>query len=282
MCLALYSGVSWRKLLWRALPRAKRLLPGQLQRASPKPIPGGIQHPLSGQSRLFHVFLPGHGNEPSTITDFEGFIGLAHLTGSGNKTNMRTGSSARLLFDADIRFMKGAYIDVKGRNQEGVFGCICLNLFEGQMDVENQVHHFAPGINRRGLFWTTPIPPESVRVIPDAGIASMDVTNLKLRDFYNVPNGLRGGQSAPVTVSLHVKWSGIKQRVRICDRVDTFDGQFIEHRPTLEWSAQQTGFTFVSDPAPWSRSTFGIIGYEHNGRYLKRVETGNGADWLLL
>ena len=85
-----------------------------------------------------------------------------------------------------------------------------------------------------------------------------------------------------MTVSLHLEWSGIKQRVRICDRINTFDGQFIENRATLEWSAQQPGFTFVSDPAPLSRSKFGIIGYEHNGRHLERVETGKGAGWLPL
>jgi hypothetical protein len=44
------------------------------------PIPGGLQ--AGGQT--FHLFVPGLGSnppdqEPSTITDFNGFVGLAYL-----------------------------------------------------------------------------------------------------------------------------------------------------------------------------------------------------------
>jgi len=42
---------------------------------APRPIPGGID--VGGTT--FHVFLPGAGNEPSTITDFKGLVGLANI-----------------------------------------------------------------------------------------------------------------------------------------------------------------------------------------------------------
>ena len=45
--------------------------------SAPKPIPGGIV--VGGQ--LFHVFLLGEGNEPSTITDFnvgQDFLRIDH------------------------------------------------------------------------------------------------------------------------------------------------------------------------------------------------------------
>jgi hypothetical protein len=64
--------------LWRPrLARAGSTLPN--------PIPGGIQ-PFGPGTEVFHIILPGpvaEGNEPSTITDFHGFIGIAHTTGYG-------------------------------------------------------------------------------------------------------------------------------------------------------------------------------------------------------
>src|SRR5262249_28383804 len=57
-------------------------LPRAANPADPKPIPGGIQ-PFGPGTEVFHVFLPGPDNDPSTITDFHGFVGIAHITGSG-------------------------------------------------------------------------------------------------------------------------------------------------------------------------------------------------------
>src|SRR6266576_4719737 len=50
----------------------------------PIPIPGGVAPGL-------HVFLPGHGAEPSTIFDFNGFIGIAAVQGTGTGTDTSTG-----------------------------------------------------------------------------------------------------------------------------------------------------------------------------------------------
>lgn len=90
---------------------------------APRPIPGGTQL-LGPGTELFHVFPPVHGAEPSTIFDFKGFVGVAHLTGSGTGTNTRTGASMSLLFDVDNRFMKGVYIGVDGNKHTGTFGFI--------------------------------------------------------------------------------------------------------------------------------------------------------------
>jgi hypothetical protein len=79
----------------------------------PKPIPGGLQ-PFGPGTEVFHVFLPGHGAEPSTITDFNGFIGIAEIQGTGTGTATH-GATTRLLFDTDTRFMKGVYVGVDGK-----------------------------------------------------------------------------------------------------------------------------------------------------------------------
>jgi hypothetical protein len=104
------SGI-WRPHLVRATPP-----PGPL----PNPIPGGIQ-PLGPGTELIHFFLPGPDSEPSTITDFDGFVGVAHVTGNGTRTDASTGNTSRLFFDADMRFMQGQYIGIDGEQHEGTF-----------------------------------------------------------------------------------------------------------------------------------------------------------------
>lgn len=80
----------------------------------PRPIPKGN---IGGD---FRVNLFGHGQEPSTITDFDGFIGVTDVQGMA--TNTATGE--RLLVDTDMRFMKGLYIGVDGRPHHGTFGFV--------------------------------------------------------------------------------------------------------------------------------------------------------------
>ena len=101
---------------WR--PRLVRA--GKPPGAAPNPIPGGLQ-PLGPGTEVFHIFLPGPGNEPSTITDFNGFVGVAHVTGNGTRTDTSTGNTSRLFFDTDMRVMQGHYVGVDGEQHEGTF-----------------------------------------------------------------------------------------------------------------------------------------------------------------
>jgi hypothetical protein len=88
----------------------------------PNPIPGGAPNPTGGP--FIHSNFPGPadappspagGNEPATITDFDGYIGAAHVQGTGTGTDTTTGNTIPLLFDADLRFMQGVYQSVDGR-----------------------------------------------------------------------------------------------------------------------------------------------------------------------
>jgi hypothetical protein len=88
--------------------------------SDPKPIPGGFL--LGGQ--LFHVFFLGEGNEPSTITDFKGSVGVAQVQGTGKAINTRTGHHEILNYDTDVRFMQGIYIGMDGRQYSDTFGFI--------------------------------------------------------------------------------------------------------------------------------------------------------------
>ncbi|HEX7070173.1 MAG TPA: hypothetical protein VF190_05185 [Rhodothermales bacterium] len=83
--------------------------------AEPRPIPGGVE--VGGQT--FHLFLPELGNEPSTITDFKGFVGLAVISGQG--LAIGGGAIRELVYQVDLRFMKGTYVGVDGQQHQGTF-----------------------------------------------------------------------------------------------------------------------------------------------------------------
>lgn len=88
----------------------------------PKPIPGGINVPFA--KGLFHVFLPEPGKEPSTITDFDGIVGLSVVRGSCTRTRMGGGAPERLIYETDMRFMTGRYVGADGKTATGTFGFV--------------------------------------------------------------------------------------------------------------------------------------------------------------
>jgi hypothetical protein len=84
---------------------------------SSAPKPTTQQVTLGGLT--FSLAFFGPGLDPSSITDFNGFVGVAEVQGTG-KTN--TGET--LLFDTDMRFMSGVYVGVDGAVHKGAFGFI--------------------------------------------------------------------------------------------------------------------------------------------------------------
>jgi hypothetical protein len=92
----------------------------------PMPIPFG--RVLFGYGP-FHVNFPGPVDsagpfcgkpgpfEPSLITDFNGFIGVA--AGAGTSTD-----GSGLTFTCDMRFLQGVYVGVDGENHQGAFAFI--------------------------------------------------------------------------------------------------------------------------------------------------------------
>lgn len=82
--------------------------------AAPTPVPA---NPALGG---LHVSLPGEGNEPATIFDFNGFVGITEVGGTGRLT-MGDGSTQAAFFDVDNRFMKGEFVGLDGRLHHGTF-----------------------------------------------------------------------------------------------------------------------------------------------------------------
>jgi hypothetical protein len=95
----------------------------------PVPIPGGS--PALGGA--YHIFGPAPGGggldpidaEPATITDFNGFVGLAYLDGTVTRTNTKTGE-VRVLptIASDMRLMHGVYRGEDGKPHQGAFALV--------------------------------------------------------------------------------------------------------------------------------------------------------------
>jgi hypothetical protein len=93
------------------------------------PIPGGVtpfkpfgvvvhHNPLNPANPLADI------NDPSQITDFDGFVGLTHIRGGGSGMNTDTGVTTTLAFQADMGFSQGKFIGVDGRRHEGTFAFV--------------------------------------------------------------------------------------------------------------------------------------------------------------
>lgn len=97
--------------------------------ADPKPLPGGFATP----DHVYHWLGPGHPvfgtlgpdkEDPSSITDFNGHIGLAYVVGMGTHTDKVTGDVSHLPYELHLRFMKGEYVGKDGKHHHGIFALI--------------------------------------------------------------------------------------------------------------------------------------------------------------
>jgi hypothetical protein len=87
--------------------------------SAPKPTP----NTTSVNGTDFHFTFFGPNIDPSSIGDFNGFVGVADVKGTGTAKNP-DGSTETLLFDTDMRFMSGAYVGLDGAVHKGAFGFI--------------------------------------------------------------------------------------------------------------------------------------------------------------
>ncbi|HLZ72605.1 MAG TPA: twin-arginine translocation signal domain-containing protein [Dehalococcoidia bacterium] len=93
---------------------------------TPNPILGGIKPLAFAPNVVFHVFPPPDTEttpfpEPSTITDFNGFVGISHVSGHGVGITGGGAPDATLTYDIDNRFMTGEFIGADGRHRQGTF-----------------------------------------------------------------------------------------------------------------------------------------------------------------
>jgi len=89
---------------------------------SPLPIPGGVS-PFGILIHHFTVIANSTPlsalNDPSHITDFNGFVGHTRIRGTGSSPGF-----GPLTFQADMGFMDGVYVAADGKHYHGTFGFI--------------------------------------------------------------------------------------------------------------------------------------------------------------
>ena len=89
---------------------------------APVPVTGGT--PGLSSMGAYHIF-GGPGEEPSSIGNFKGSVGIAFIDGTVTRTNIKTGKQQSLPFtDTDMRFMTGTFQGTDGQQHPGTFGFV--------------------------------------------------------------------------------------------------------------------------------------------------------------
>ena len=136
-------------------------------------------------------------------------------------------------------------------------------------DPPPQIHDFNPGITQAGLFWTSVVPSDSVRVDLPNGRATLQVRNLHMKDYFDLQNAVVGGGAQPVPgmVSYRVEWTALGAVNAFDNAAQQFRGEFRYATAQMEWSAQTPDFAFVSAPLATSTTDAAQFGSERNGSF---------------
>ena len=125
------------------------------------------------------------------------------------------------------------------------------------------------------MFWTVPLQSGredegqgGVRVDLEDGKARMRAKNLRVRDFFNIPNALfrfQSPASVRATVSFDIRWLGPATGRSAVTSPPGSSGRLLMSPVTMRWSAQNAqGFSFKSNPSG-TTSVFGQLGRVRNG-----------------
>ena len=91
-------------------------------------------------------------------------------------------------------------------------------------------------------------------------------------------NALKDGPSVPASASFRIRWRGAKNRFKVRDDTNGFAARFTETAATIEWSGEESGFKFVTDPAKASVSRMALIGRERNGIFSPHTDAEDNQD----
>jgi hypothetical protein len=124
------------------------------------------------------------------------------------------------------------------------------------------------------LFWTIPVPPDSVEVHLGAGQASFRLST-SVFDDHDLKSSLTrvfpSGFPQNVDVSFDVEWSGVVDRQQIRNEAENFEGDFLQTGSTIVWSSHNpgTGFAFQSEGPNPARLVNAAIGHVRNGVFFE-------------
>ena len=107
-----------------------------------------------------------------------------------------------------------------------------------------------------------------MRVDVRDGHATMAVSRLRVRDFFNLPNALFGGtEPARASLSLDVRWFDKRGRRRVRNQEQDVSGLFVTTDATARFRARSRGVTYRSTDAR-ATTVYAAVGHERNGRFV--------------
>ncbi len=124
------------------------------------------------------------------------------------------------------------------------------------------------------MFWTIPVPRDSVEVHLGAGKAAFRLRS-QIFDDHDLQSSLTqifpAGFPQIAEVSVEVEWSGVVDRARVRNKEMNFEGEFLQTGSTIDWSALNptSGFQFTSEPPNPSLVVNAVIGHERNGVFFR-------------
>ena len=135
------------------------------------------------------------------------------------------------------------------------------------------MHDYNPHITSNGLFWTIPVPHDSVSVSLGSGRASFSLTT-DVFDDHDLKSSLTkvfpSGFPQIANVTFAVEWSGILDHQHVRNEAMNFEGDFFATGSTIEWSSlNPSGFQFTSESANPARLVGAVIGHERSGVFFE-------------
>jgi hypothetical protein len=134
-------------------------------------------------------------------------------------------------------------------------------------------------VDRNDVFWMIPTKHDSVSVDFDDARARVKVNGMSVFDDHDLANSLTQGLGLPTPpippifpvrakVSFDIEWNGAIDTAQINNSSEQFKGTFFSTQTTIQWSSEQEGFRFESEPANPARNLISVLGREQNGVFF--------------
>jgi hypothetical protein len=140
-------------------------------------------------------------------------------------------------------------------------------------------------IDSNDVFWMVPVDHDAVEVDFENAQASLSVSALDVFDDHDIANSLTFGLGLPgvlgfpypaippvspirARVAFDIEWNGSIATAQIANSVQRFKGLFLQTGATIQWSVEESGFQFQSEPPDPSRNLISVLGREQNGVFF--------------
>lgn len=150
-----------------------------------------------------------------------------------------------------------------------------------------QIHDYNVHVDSNDVFWMIPVSRDAVEVDFDSAQARLRVRDMVVFDDHDIANSLTQGLGLPTPpipglpfppipgvfpvkarVSFDIRWNGALQTTTINNTAQSFKGTFSSTQTTIEWSSEQEGFAFKSEPPDPTRNLISVLGREQNGVFF--------------